>query len=196
MTGAALWFTGLPGSGKSAVATAVRDALAARGQPVVLLSLDARRKAYFPNPTYSTAEREQAYARFAAEAAEIAASGALVLMDASAPKRAMREAARNRIPRFAEVHVHCTLATAMTREAARPEGLVMAGLYAKAMKRKATGQHFPGLGQVIGVDVPYEENPAAECVVDAEHLSVEGGRDVVLDFLERWEQSGLRRPGA
>ena len=61
---------------------------------------------------------------------------------------------------------------------------------------KATGQHFPGLGQVIGVDVPYEENPAAECVVDAEHLSVEGGRDVVLAFLERWEEEGFRRPGA
>jgi len=186
MTGAALWFTGLPGSGKSAVATAVRDALEAAGRPVVLLSLDARRKAYFPNPTYSAAEREQAYARFVTEAAEIASSGPLVLMDATAPKRAMREAARARIPRFAEVHVRCTLKTAMAREAARPDGLVMAGLYAKAMKRKATGQQFPGLGQVIGVDIPYEENPAAECVVDAERLSVEQSRDVVLAFLERW----------
>lgn len=184
MTGAALWFTGLPGSGKSAVATAVRDALTARGQSVVLLSLDARRKAYFPNPTYSESEREQAYDRFVEEAAEIAASGSLVLMDASAPKLAMRQAARSRIPRFAEVHVHCTLATAMAREASRPEGLVMAGLYAKAIKRKATGQQFPGLGQVIGVDTPFETDPNAECVVDAEHLTIEAGRDVVLTFLD------------
>lgn len=186
MSGAALWFTGLPGSGKSSVAAAVRDALEAAGRPVVLLSLDARRKAYFPQPTYSTTEREQAYARFVEEAAERAATGELVLMDATAPQLAMRQAARKRIPRFAEIHVRCTLKTAMSREAARPEGLVMAGLYAKAIKRKATGQQFPGLGQVIGVDVPYEENPAAECVVDAERLSVEQGRDQVLAFLERW----------
>lgn len=186
MAGAALWFIGLPGSGKSAVARAVEAVLAKRGLPVTWLSLDARRKSYFPEPTYSATEREQAYARFVDEAAKIAASGHIVLMDASAPKRAMRDMARQAIPKFAEVHIRCPLQTAMDREAARPEGLVMAGLYAKALERQATGRQFPGLGQVIGVDVPFEENPRAECVVDAEHLSIEQGRDVVLAFLDGW----------
>lgn len=186
MPGAALWFTGLPGSGKSAVARAVETALATRGLPVTWLSLDARRKAYFPNPTYAAEERDQAYARFVGEAAKIAASGQIVLMDASAPKKAMRDQARTAIPRFAEVHVRCSLQTAMAREAARPEGLVMAGLYAKALERQATGRQFPGLGQVIGVDVPFEADSAAECVVDAEHLTIEQGRDVVLAFLDGW----------
>jgi adenylylsulfate kinase len=186
MTGAALWFTGLPGSGKSAVARAVRDALEARGLPVTWLSLDAWRKTSFPHPAYTAAERDQAYALFTAEAARIAASGRLVLMDASAPKRAMRDIARATMPRFAEVYVRCSLETAMAREAARPEGLVMAGLYAKALERRATGREFPGLGQVIGVDVPFEENPQAECVVDAEHLTIEQGRDAVLAFLDGW----------
>ena len=185
-SGAALWFTGLPGSGKSAVVRAVEAALAVRGEPVTWLSLDARRKAYFPNPTYAAAERDEAYRRFTDEAAKIAASGRLVLMDASAPKRAMRDHARAVIPKFAEVHVRCSLKTAMAREAARPEGLVMAGLYAKALERQATGRQFPGLGQVIGVDVPYEENPQVECLVDAEHLSIEQGRNLVLAFLDTW----------
>jgi adenylylsulfate kinase len=184
---AALWFTGLPGSGKSAVARAVAKTLALTMPGVVHLELDARRKAYFPNPTYSDAEREAAYQRFAEEAADLYRAGhALVLMDASAPKLAMRAYARGLMEHFAEVHVRCTLKTAMAREAARPEGLVQAGLYAKAMLRKTTGRKFPGLGPVIGVDVPFEEDPGAECVVDAEHLSLEEERDAVLAFLRDW----------
>lgn len=190
MTGAAVWFTGLPGSGKSAVARAVAASLTALGRPVTWLSLDARRKAYFPRPAYDAAERDQAYALFVDEAAKIAASGRLVLMDASAPKRAMRDRARAAIPRFAEVFIRCSLETAMAREAARPEGLVMAGLYAKALERQATGRQFPGLGEVIGVDVPFEVDPNAECVVDAEHHSIEQGRDAVLAFLDAWLQDG------
>jgi adenylylsulfate kinase len=186
---AALWFTGLPGSGKSAVATAVFKTLAmAMPGRVALLELDARRKGYFPHPTYSEAERAATYRRFAEEAAGLARQPGveLVLMDASAPKREMRDYARSRIPRFAEVHVRCSLATAMAREAARPQGKVMAGLYAKAMMRKATGRQFPGLGQVIGVDVPFEEDPAAECVLDADSLTIEQSRDAVLAFLRGW----------
>jgi adenylylsulfate kinase len=184
---ATLWFTGLPGSGKSAVARAVHEAMAQTLPRVAYLELDARRKAYFPNPTYGEAERDAAYRLFAEEAAQLYRDGCdLVLMDASAPKLAMRAQARSLMEHFAEVHVRCSLKTAMAREAARPEGKVMAGLYAKAMMRKATGRTFPGLGLVIGVDVPFEEDPAAECVVDADSLSVEAGRDVVLAFLRRW----------
>ncbi|MYL81951.1 adenylyl-sulfate kinase [Desulfovibrio aerotolerans] len=183
----ALWFTGLPGSGKSALAQAVAQYLRLAGIDVATLELDARRKAYFPKPTYSEAEREAAYTRFADEAAHLYRLGTgLVIMDASAPRLAMRAYARSRMTHFAEVHVRCSLAVAMARESARPQGKVMAGLYAKAMMRKATGREFPGLGQVIGVDVPFEEDPAAECVVDAEHLTIEAGRDVVLTFLRGW----------
>ena len=189
---AALWFTGLPGSGKSAVATAVCKTLAMTMPSVTLLELDARRKSYFPHPSYTEEERETAYRLFAEEAAGLYRTGhALVLMDASAPRVAMRAYARSLMERFAEVHVRCSLKTAMAREADRPEGKVMAGLYAKAMMRKATGRQFPGLGQVIGVDVPFEEDPAAECVVDAEHLDIVQCRDVVLAFLRDWLPGGL-----
>ncbi len=196
---ATLWFTGLPGSGKSAVARAVEKTLTLGGLRVLHLELDARRKAYFPQPAYSDEERGQAYRLFAEEAATLSRAGGhdLILMDASAPQKAMRAYARRLMPRFAEIHVRCSLATAMAREAARPEGLVMAGLYAKAMLRKTTGKKFPGLGQVIGVDVPFEEDPDAECVVDADHLSITEARDVVLAFLRTWlPDVPLPRPGS
>ncbi len=178
--GAAVWFTGLPGSGKSSVARAVKKALESRGILSIHLQMDARRKVYFPKPRYTGEERDEAYRLFAEEAASLAEQGKIVLMDASAPKRSMRRYARGLIGAFAEVFVRCSLATAMRREAARPEGLVMAGLYAKAIKRKATGERFEGLGQVIGVDVPFEEDENAEAVIDAERLSPEeAARDIL-----------------
>jgi adenylylsulfate kinase len=152
----------------------------------VYLEMDARRKAYFPTPNYSSAERIRAYELFVHEAAGYAKQGRGVIMDGTAHRLSLRQTARKLIPRFAEVYVRCSLDVAMARELARPEGLVMAGLYAKALDRQRTGQEHPGLGEVIGVDVPFEEDPGAECVVDSEHLTVWEARDLVLDFFEQW----------
>ncbi|WP_243358773.1 adenylyl-sulfate kinase [Fundidesulfovibrio terrae] len=185
-TGAALWFTGLPGSGKSTLARAVLDVLKKRGLDAVLLQMDARRAHYTPRPLYTVKERAEAYRMFAEEAAGLAGEGRIVLMDGSGPQVAMRERARELIERFAEVHLRCGVTTAMKRESARPEGTVMAGLYAKAMKRKATGQKFEGLGQVIGVDVPFEEDPRAELVLDAAASSTDEMLAKVLERFSAW----------
>lgn len=185
-TGWAIWFVGLPGSGKSSVARGVVDALKAQGLDVVYLQMDARRKAYFPKPTYAPEERARAYELFADEGASFAAQGRGVIMDGTAPKRAMRARARKKIPHFAEVYVHCPLEVAMQREANRPEGLVMAGLYAKALERKAKGTVFPGLGQVIGVDIPFEVDEQAECVVHNEFLTLDQAVVLALESINPW----------
>lgn len=184
--GFAVWFTGLPGSGKSTLARAALDFLRACGLDAVLLEMDARRKSYFPHPTYDAAERERAYELFVDEAADCVRQGRAVVLDGTAYKRSMRERARALIQRFAEVSVRCPLEVAQAREAARPEGKVMADLYAKALERKRTGKRFEGLGEVIGVDVPFEEDAAAECVIDSGALTREEARARVIDFLQRW----------
>ncbi len=184
--GAALWFTGLPGCGKSSIARAVRDALAVKGLPVIWLEMDQRRKDYIPAPQYTAEERKQAYTFFAEEAAALVADGHIVLMDGTAPEKFMRDGARERIDRFAEIYIHCTLKTAMERESKRPEGKVMAGLYAKAMKRRTTGEHFEGLGEVIGVDTPYEMNPQAELTLNSEELTIQSARATILRRFESW----------
>ena len=74
----------------------------------------------------------------------------------------------------------------MYREANRPEGLVMADLYKKALERKQTGIQIEGLGQVVGVDTPFEENPMAECVIESGEMRIEEGRDHVLASLAVW----------
>jgi len=181
-----IWFVGLPGAGKSTYAQAVYQALQERGENVRYLCMDERRKAYFADPEYTSEERAKAYELFANEAAQIASHGDNVIMDGTAPKLLMREHARKLVQNFAEILVRCPLETAMYREAHRPEGLVMADLYKKAFRRKQTGAHFEGLGQVIGVDTPFEENPRAECVIESDQVSVEQGRDRVLEFLAKW----------
>ena len=178
-----LWFVGLPGAGKSTYAQAVYRALENKDEDVRYLSMDERRHTYVTGPKYTRQERKQAYRLFAEEAAEIAGQGTNVIMDGTAPEFSMRKYARELIERFAEVYVRCSLETAMHRESNRPQGLVMAALYEKAIKRKQSGKYIRGLGKVIGVDVPFEENPDAECVIDSEEMTIEQGRDSVLAFL-------------
>ncbi len=185
-TGWAVWIVGLPGSGKSNLARWLHETLGNRGIPVELMQMDLCRKRYTPTPDYSEAERERAYAMFVDEAAALVGQGRGVLMDGSAYRQSMREYARQRIPRFAEIHVQCALHAAISREARRTQGLVMADLYRKALERQQTGKEVPGLGQVIGVDVLFEEDPAAELIIDNTHLPKERTREIALHFLEQW----------
>lgn len=188
--GFAVWVVGLPGSGKSNLARGIVEDLAAEGVPARLLQMDARRKAYFPQPDYGREEREEAYRLFAEEAAALTRAGENVVMDGAAYRVAFREYARSLIPRFAEVHVVCALKTAMEREGRRPEGLVMAGLYAKALERRRTGREFPGLGEVVGVDVPFEENPAAEIRIANDDIPKQETRARAMAALRAWLAGG------
>ena len=185
-TGWVIWFVGLPGAGKSTYARSVYNALIHRGENVRYLSMDEQRKRYFSNPQYTSEERNKAYELFANEAVQLAKEGNNVIMDGTAPRLVMREYARKLLPHFAEIFIRCPLETAIYREANRPEGSTMTNLYSRALRRKQTGTYFKGLGEVVGVDIPFEENPLAECVIDSDRVSVEEGRDHVLDFLEMW----------
>jgi adenylylsulfate kinase len=184
--GWAVWVVGLPGSGKSTLARGLRDALGERGVDAVLLQMDERRKAYFPQPEYTGEEREAAYRLFAEEAAGLVREGRNVILDGSAHRVSMRRFARSLIPRFAEIFVHCDLETAMAREAGRPAGKVMADLYRKALKRRETGRDIDGLGEVIGVDVPFERDPLAEFVIDNAGLTRDETLGKTLHFLDTW----------
>jgi adenylylsulfate kinase len=184
--GFAVWVVGLPGSGKSNLARSVTAVLAEWGYDPIHLQMDERRTVYFPEPKYTAEEREAAYTMFAEEAAQLVREGRAVVMDGSAYKAAFRDYARSLIPKFCEIHVQCSLEAAMAREARRPQGLVMAGLYAKALERQKTGKDFPGLGQVIGVDAPFEESPRAEFIINNEQIPKEETRVRTLEFLRAW----------
>jgi len=182
-SGLVIWFTGLPGSGKSSICDHVLERLREKGYEPLLLRMDERRRVYFPDPQYTTEERQKAYELFADEAVQASRNGSLVLMDASGPKISMRQRVRRQVRRFAEIHIKCSLQTAMHREKSRPGGLVMADLYARALERKKTGRDFPGLGRVIGVDVDFEMDPEAEMILENDDLTLEQAGELVTRFI-------------
>ena len=153
----AIWITGLPGSGKSALARAVAEKLRTDGESVRVLELDEIRKTVTPHPTYSDAERDMVYRALAGMATLLTEAGIPVIIDATAPRRRWRELARGVIPRFAEVQLLCPLEVCRERERTRPRGHAPQGIYAHA------GQ--PG-STVPGVDVPYEPALAPELTID------------------------------
>lgn len=186
MSGWVIWFTGLPGCGKSTLARGVRDFLEEKGIEVMLLEMDERRRTYVPNPQYSEEEREKVYAMFADEAVALSLSGHNVIMDGVAHRLKFRHRVRKKNVRFAEVCIRCDVQQAMHREGRRPQGKAMAGLYAKALERRKTGRYFEGLGDVVGVDVSFEEDPTVECLIDNTNLTPKESLDKVLHFLDRW----------
>ncbi len=167
----AVWITGLPGSGKSAIAGAATADLQARGEQVMLLELDQIRKDITPQPTYSDAEREAVYRALVYIAAALADAGVAVIIDATGHRRAWRELARATIPNFAEVQLYCPLEICRERERARPAGAAPVGIYDQSVRPGAT---------VPGVNVEYEYARAPEVAIDTTAKSVaEAAADVV-----------------
>jgi adenylylsulfate kinase len=111
-----------------------------------------------PEPTYSREERDVVYRALAYVAAELTAAGVPVVIDATAHRRAWRDLARERIPRFAEVQVLCPLEICQERERARRTGNAPPAIYARAGRAGTT---------VPGVDVAYEPAESPELTVDS-----------------------------
>jgi adenylylsulfate kinase len=160
----AIWITGIPGSGKSAIARAAREQLRAQGDLVRLLELDEIRKTLTPQPQYTDAERDVVYRALVYMATLLTEADAPVLIDATAHRRAWRELARRTIPRFAEVQIVCPLEVAQARERVRTDSHAPRAIYERAGHPGAT---------VPGVDVPYEPALAPELVIDSVAESVE-----------------------
>lgn len=144
--GAIVWFTGLPASGKSTLARRVRDRLAA---PSVVLDSDELRDVLGATG-YAPEARDAFYAALARLAGVLAAQGLVVLVAATAPRRAHRDGARAQTARFLEVYVRTPRATCEARD---PKGL-----YARA--RAGDAPELPGVG------APYEPPVAPDVVAD------------------------------
>jgi adenylylsulfate kinase len=121
----ALWLTGLPASGKSAVARELVRLLHERGVEVSVLESDVMRTQLTPFPRYDDADRDLFYGLLGKLGALIVSQGRGVLFDATANRRAYRDAARRRIARFAEVFVDTPLETCKARD---PKGLYRGGM--------------------------------------------------------------------
>ena len=166
--GFAVWLTGLPASGKSAIARALLDALQARGLRPAVLESDALRALVTPRATYEEAERDLFYAALAHLGTFLAARGLPVIFDATAHRRAYRDAARAGIERYAEIFVNCPFEICATRD---PKGLYRAA-------REGRAPHLPG------AQSGYEPPARPDLVIHTDRASPEQGARAVLMLLE------------
>jgi len=147
-TGVVVWLTGLPSSGKTTLAERAFAALRAEGRAACVLDGDVVRAAVHPAPGYGPAARDDQYATLADLAALLARQDLVVLVSATAHRRAWRERARAVAPRFIEVHVQTSIEECAARDAK--------GLYARARAGEVVG--------LPGVDVDYEAPGSPEIV--------------------------------
>jgi len=105
--GWAIWITGRPGSGKTTLARRVVKALAVDSVRVEVLDLAQARRAIVGRE-WATDEQDALVHRTLALIAKILTeAGVPVILDATAPRRAWRQVAREWIAHFAEVQLVC-----------------------------------------------------------------------------------------
>src|SRR5919206_4019722 len=108
-SGATVWMTGLPGSGKSTIASGVESALLASRRPTYILDGDNLRHGLNGDLGFSAEDRAENVRRTAEVSALLADAGVVVLVALVSPYRADRDRARavhaERGLPFLEIHV-------------------------------------------------------------------------------------------
>jgi adenylylsulfate kinase len=163
----AVWITGLPASGKSTITAALEAQLEARGVDVAVLESDALRKILGPGQ-YDAAGREAFYRQMVFIARLLADHSVPVIFDATANRRAYRDAARREISRFLEVYVDVPLETCISRD---PKGIYRGA-------RGGQAANVPGLQD------PYEPPESPDLVVHGNDAE-EDARRIVEKLAER-----------
>jgi len=170
----AVWFTGLPGSGKTVIASRTAAILRNEGIDVKILQLDEIRKVLTPNPKYTDDEREIVYASLSYMAKLVVECDMNVFIDATANKRKYRDAARRLIPQFGEVYIRCPLEVCMEREAHRTAIFSPKGIYEKSAKAGAN---------VPGVNVAYEEPVDPIIIIDSDKTKPDTSANIAADAI-------------
>jgi adenylylsulfate kinase len=114
----AIWITGRPGSGKTTLARRVAAGLAAARIPIRILDLMSARRAVVGREWATEAQEAFVHRTLALATKILCESGVAVILDATAPRRAWRDTARDWITHFAEVQLICPPELCAEREQA------------------------------------------------------------------------------
>jgi len=165
--GFTLWFTGLPCSGKSAVADRVAEMLRKQGLKVERLDGDIVRRSLTRDLGFSRKDRNENIRRITFVAKLLTRNGVAVLASFISPYRKVRDYARKEIGNFIEVYVKCQLEVCIERD--------VKGMYKKAIKGE--------IKEFTGISDPYEEPLNPEIILETDKETLEESVDKVMQRL-------------
>ncbi|QNI33152.1 adenylyl-sulfate kinase [Alloacidobacterium dinghuense] len=165
-----LWFTGLPGSGKSTIANLLEKRLFAAGRHTYVLDGDNIRHGLNRDLGFSEADRVENIRRVTEVAKLLIDAGLIVIVAFISPYRAERESARSSFDseEFLEIFVDASLEECERRD---PKGL-----YAKARRGE--------LVNFTGIDSKYEIPETPDIRLDTVAYNAEECVDQVLGVLD------------
>jgi bifunctional enzyme CysN/CysC len=171
-SGATVWLTGLPASGKSTIAVALERNLVNRARAAYLLDGDNIRHGLSDDLGFAPGDRAENVRRVGQVARLFADAGVIALVSLVSPLRSDREIPRQLheaagLP-FIEVHVDTDVDECARRD---PKGL-----YARARAGEIKG--------FTGVDAPYEPPENAEVYIQTAEVDVASAVDQIMAALE------------
>jgi len=167
--GFTLWFTGLPCSGKSAVADRVAEIFRTKNLKVERLDGDIVRQSLCRDLGFSKKDRDENIRRVTFVAKLLTRNGVAVLTSFISPYREIRAEARREIGDFVEVYVRCPLDVCMTRD--------VKGMYQKAIRGE--------IKEFTGISDPYEEPENPEIILETDKETLEESAQKVIAGLKK-----------
>ena len=166
--GHVLWFTGLSGSGKSTVASAVEREFHQRGIRTYILDGDNVRTGLNSDLDFSAASREENIRRIAHVSALMKDAGLVVLSAFVSPYQKDRDYVREVAgDDFSEVFISTPLEVCEQRD--------VKGLYAKA--------RAGAISNFTGISAPFEAPTNPELDVPTHTMSIEEAAMMVVDYI-------------
>jgi adenylyl-sulfate kinase len=173
--GFVVWFTGLSGAGKSALAHALEPVFRGRGLKVEVLDGDVVRTNLSKGLGFSKEDRDTNIRRIGFVCRLLARNGVVAIAAAISPYREIRNELRRDIGDFVEVYVKCPLDVLSERD--------VKGLYAKALRGE--------IPNFTGVSDPYEEPLDPEVVLETDKETPE---ESLAALVAKMEELGYLAP--
>ena len=168
--GVTLWFTGLPQSGKSTLATEVEKKLFEMDYITYILDGDNIRHGLNKNLGFSPEDREENIRRIGEVANLFRQAGIINMTAFISPYRRDRKRARDlaKDGEFIEIFCKCSLEVCEKRDT-------------KGIYKKARAGEIP---EYTGISAPYEETENPEIIIETDKVTIDEGVNKIVSYLE------------